>query len=63
MNETTDLSMQMISFVRHYKLDSNDWMVVNKLIKQLNKQKGNIPRKVLHSVQSKFERVQDKYQR
>lgn len=67
MNEqkinATDLSMQMLSFIRCYKLDSNDWMFVNKLIKQINKQKGDVPRKVLRSVQSKFEKIQNKYQR
>jgi len=61
--DATDLSMQMVSFVRTHKLDSNDWLFVNKLVKQLNKQKGDVPRKVLRSVQNKFERIQNKYQR
>ena len=61
--DATDLSMQMLSFIRCCRLDSKDWMFVNKLIKQLNKQKGNVSRKVLRSVQTKFEKVQNKYQR
>ena len=61
--EATDLCMRMLSFIRNRKLDSNDWICVNKLIKQLNKQNRNVSRKVLRSVQSKFEKVQDKYQR
>ena len=61
--EATDLSMQMLSFIRTHKLDSNDWMFVNKLVRQLNKQNRNVSRKVLRSVQGKFKRVQDKYQR
>lgn len=61
--DATNLSMQMMSFIRCCKLAPNDWMFVNKLIKQLNKQKGDVPRKVLRSVQSKFEKVQNKYQR
>ncbi len=61
--EATDLSMQMASFIRNHELDSNDWIFVNKLVKQLNKQKRNVSRKVLRSVQSKFEKIQNKYQR
>lgn len=61
--EATDLCMRMLSFIRNRELDSNDWICVNKLIKQLNKQNRNVSRKVLRSVQSKFEKVQDKYQR
>ena len=60
--EATDLCLQMTSFVRNYKLNPNDWIFVDKLIKQLNKQ-NNVSRKVLRSVQNKFERIQDKYQR
>lgn len=58
--EVTDLSMQLASFIRKYELDSRDWIFVNKLIKQINKQ-NNVSRKVLRSVQSKFEKIQDKY--
>lgn len=60
--EATDLRLQMMSFVQSHKLDSNDWLFVNKLIRQINKQ-NNVSRKVFRSVQAKFEKVQNKYQR
>ena len=58
--EATDLSMQMTSFIRSHKLEASDWLLVDKLIKQINKQ-NNVSRKVLRSVRSKFERIQDRY--
>ena len=61
--DATELSMQMAFFVRSGKLTPKDCLFVNRLIKQLNKQKNNVSRKVLRSVQSKFEKVQNKYQR
>jgi hypothetical protein len=61
--DATELSMQMSFLIRSGKLPPKDCLFVNKLIKQLNKQKNNVSRKVLRSVQSKFEKLQNKYQR
>ncbi len=61
--DATELSMQMTFLVRSGKLAPKDCLFVNKLIKQLNKQKNNVSRKVLRSVQSKFEEIQNRYQR
>ena len=61
--DATDLSLQMTSFLRSVKVAPSDWILVDKLIKQINKPKYNVSRKVFRSVQRKFETVQDKYQR
>ena len=61
--DATDLSLQMTSFLRSVKVSPSDWILVDKLIKQINKPKYNVSRKVFRSVQRKFETVQDKYQR
>ena len=58
-----DLLAQLNSFIRGYQLKAGDWILLNKLIKQLNGAKSNFPRKVLRSIQIKFETLQQKYQR
>ena len=62
-SDATNLSMQIASFIRQEKLSSSDWLMLNRLMKQLKKQKCNVSRKVLRSVQDKFEKMQNKYQR
>ena len=61
--DATDLSLQMTSFLRNNKLESWDWIVLDGLIKQLSKSKFHVSRKVLRSIHTKFEKIQNKYQR
>ena len=60
---STDLAAQVISFVGHTKLNIDDWEVLTRIIKQLNKPEFNASRKVLRSMQTKFETIRNKYQR
>ena len=60
----TDLSMQVQSFInKHKTIKPGDWIVLNRLVKQLNKQKYSESRKVLRSMRNRFEAIQNKYQR
>ena len=58
-----DLLIQINSFIHKHQLKPGDWILLNKLIKQLNGAKSNLPRKVLRSIQTKFDVIQSKYQR
>ena len=58
-----DLLSQLNLFVRNRQLKPGDWILLNKLIKQLNGAKANLPRKVLRSIQIKFDAIQSRYQR
>lgn len=59
----SDLAAQINYFMNHNTLKPGDWVLLDKLLKQLNKQKLNVSRKVLRSIQTKFETLQKKYQR
>lgn len=50
-------------FISHNKMKPADWILLTKMIKQLNNPNFNAPRKVLRSMQTKFETIQNKYQR
>ncbi len=60
---TADLAAQISYFIDHNTLKACDWIFLDKTLKQLNKQKFNLSRKVLRSIQSKFENLKQKYQR
>lgn len=45
-----------------HELRAADFVVLESLIKQLGKRKTNFPRKVLRSMQVKFENIKSKYQ-
>ena len=56
-----DLLAQLNSFIRKNKLKAGDWIILNKLIKQLNGAKSNLPRKVLRSIVNKFNDIKRQY--
>ena len=58
-----DLLAQIDSFMHKQQLKSGDWILLDKLIRQLNGAKSNLPRKVLRSIQTKFDAIQSRYQR
>ena len=65
---SSDIDAQMLageirSFMNNLVSQPSDWIILDKMQKQLYKQKFNVPRKVLTSMQSKFESIQSKYQR
>ena len=49
------------SFIHNTKLKSGDWIALTVLLKQLKKNNTNLPRKVLRSVQNKFQTIQQNY--
>lgn len=61
--EAVFLRMLMKAFLRDHmhELHLSDLVLINKLMNQINKQNYNVSRKVLRSVQSKFEKIQDRY--
>lgn len=62
--DATSLSMQIQSFVsKNKQISPSDWILLNRMIKQLNKQKLNESHKVLRSMRNRFEMIQNKYQR
>ena len=62
--DATSLGMQIQAFIRNNRtIRPNDWIVLNGLIKQLNKQGYNESHKVLRSMQNRFIRIQNQYQR
>ena len=61
--DATSLSMQIQSFVsKNKQISPSDWILLNRMIKQLNKQKLNESHKVLRSMRNRFEMIQNKYQ-
>ena len=58
-----DLLTQINLFIHKHQLKPGDWTLLFKLIKQLNGGKSNLPRKVLRSIQTKFDSIQSRYQR
>lgn len=56
-----DLLAQLNSFIRGHQLKAGDWIILNKLIKQLNGAKSNLPRKVLRSIVNKFNDIKRQY--
>ena len=59
----TDLAAQISYFMSHTTLKAGDWVFLDRMLKQLNKQKFNLSRKVLRSMQTKFENLKKNYQR
>ena len=57
------LLAQIDSFMHKQQLKPGDWILLDKLIRQLNGAKSNLPRKVLRSIQTKFDAIQSRYQR
>ena len=60
---TEDLLAQIKLFIQKHQLKPGDWILLDKLIRQLNGAKSNLPRKVLRSIQTKFDAIQSRYQR
>ena len=58
-----ELIAQIRYFLAHNKTKASDWILLNKIVKQLNNSNFNASRKVLRSMQTKFETIQNKYQR
>ena len=56
-----DLLAQLNSFIRGHQLKAGDWIILDKLIKQLNGAKSNLPRKVLRSIVNKFNDIKRQY--
>jgi len=61
--DATDLTAQIQSFISANKIAPTDWIFLNRLIQQLDKQKYRESRKVLRSMRNRFQMIQDKYQR
>ena len=58
-----DLAAQISYFIHHNTIKPDEWILLDKMLKQLNKQKFNLSRKVLRSMQTKFENIKENYQR
>lgn len=61
--DATDLSAQIQSFISANKIAPTDWIVLNRLVQQLDRQRYKESRKVLRSMRNRFESIQNKYQR
>lgn len=59
----TDLAAQISYFIHHTTVKADEWILLDRMLKQLNKQKFNLSRKVLRSMQTKFENIKENYQR
>ena len=57
----TDLLIEVRSFIKHTKLKSADFVLLNRLIDII--EQGNQPNKVLRSMQNRFIKIQQEYQK
>jgi hypothetical protein len=53
----------MTSFLSKNKLKSADWIIVNRLIQQLEANKNNMSAKVFRALKNRFENIQQQYQK
>ena len=58
-----NLLAQIIYFNTHNKTVPADFIALDAIVKQLAQSKSGLPRKVLRSMQNKFEVIQSRYQR
>ena len=58
-----ELLALMISFLSYNKLERADWVIINRMIKQLESHKNNMNNKVLKSLKNKFANIQKQYQK
>ena len=58
-----ELLFEIKYFVAKNNIDYVDLCILNNLIKQINLLKGNINNKVLRSVQKRFYKIKNQYQR
>ena len=57
-----NLLAQIIYFNTHNKTAPADFIALDAIVKQLAQSKSGLPRKVLRSMQNKFEVIQGRYQ-
>lgn len=60
---TEELVALITMFISRNTLTPKDLIVLNKIVKQLNAQRDNLPSKVIRSMKNKFETIKNKYQR
>lgn len=61
--DALNLAVCIESFLRKTKITPEEWIILDRLVKQLNKQRFKMSRKVLRSMSNKFETIQSRYQR
>ncbi len=57
------LAAVISSFINKTTMKPADWIALQSLLKQLKKSNNNMPRKVLRSIENKFNKIQQNYQR
>ena len=57
----SDLLNEIMLFVKNTELRREDWIILNRLIKNLEKEKHS--NKVLRGIENKFAKIQQQYQR
>lgn len=62
-SDALDLSMRIGCLMRTVELNAHDFVLLEKMLKQLNQNRANLPRKVLRSMENKLAVIQQKYQR
>ena len=55
--------IQTFIYLNKKTLKSDDFFALTKIIRQLSKQKDNLPNKVLRPMKNKFEQIRQQYQR
>lgn len=60
---TEELVALITMFISRNALTPKDFILLNKIIKQLNAQHDKLPNKVIRSMRNKFENIKNKYQR
>ena len=58
-----ELLVLITSFLSYTKLKPEDWVALNKMIRQLEAHKNNISNKVLRALRNRFQNIQNQYQK